>query len=138
MLPAVPPRGRARLEPLLSGAGGLAALIAASLAGDAVARLAQTTLPGTVIGLLLVLAALSALGGVPRGVGLAARALIQHMNLFYVPAAVGVTAYAGLLYRDRWAILVAILVSTWAALGAGALAFRAVATRQERRARRRS
>jgi len=114
-------------------ASGLALLVATSLAGDAVARATHAPVPGTVIGLLLMLALLAALGRVPRGLALAARWLIRHLNLFYIPAAVGITAYAPLLYRDRWPIAAALLVGTWVAIAAGALTFQAIARRVERR-----
>ena len=131
----MPPRRSwgSRLRATVEPAGGVVLLAGASAGGDALARVTHAPVPGTVLGLLLILAAFAALRGVPRGIGLAARWLIQHMNLFYVPAAVGVTAYARLLRADVWPIVAALVFGTWAALAAGALTFRWVARRLETR-----
>jgi putative effector of murein hydrolase LrgA (UPF0299 family) len=55
--------------------------------------------------------------------------LIAHLNLFFIPAAVGVTAYVGLLRQDAGAIALALVLGTWLALAAGAWTFQAVAAR---------
>ncbi len=121
-------------RPPVEAAGGLVLLVAASLLGDALASATRAPVPGTVLGLLLLLALLAAARAVPRGLGIAARTLIQHMNLFYIPAAVGVTAYARLLRDDLWPIVAAILFGTWAAMAAAALTFRVATAALGRRA----
>jgi holin-like protein len=117
----------------LEAGGGLALLAALSLGGDALARVTGASIPGPVVGLLLLLAGLGAFGRVPRGLGVAARALIGHLNLSYIPAAVAVTAYAALLRRDALPIAVALVVGTWLALAAGALTFQLTARLVNRR-----
>ena len=112
---------------------GFAVLTLFSLAGDLASRALHLPVPGTVVGMLLMLLALGPARAVPQGLQRAAELLVSHLNLFYVPAAVAVTAYASSLWRDRWAIAVALVVGTWAALAAAALTFRAVAARVERR-----
>ena len=116
------------------GAGvllGFAVLVLFSLAGDAASRALHLPVPGTVVGMLLLLAVLGPMRAVPDGLRRAAELLVAHLNLFYIPAAVAVTAYTSSLWRDRWAIAVAIVAGTWAALAVGALTSRAVASRVE-------
>jgi len=125
-MPSESPQPAKKPRPL-EWLAGLAALAGASLAGDALSRATHAPIPGTVLGLLLLLGALALLGGVPRGLAAPARWLISHMNLFYVPAAVGVTVYARLLYRDVWPIAAALLFGTWLAMAVAALTYRAVA-----------
>ncbi len=116
----------------LETAAGAAALVAASLLGDWISRRYWLTIPGTVLGLLLLLGGLLALGRVPAGLERASRFLIRHMNLFYVPAAVAITGYLGLLREDLWPISAALILGTWLALGAAGLTFRAVSRALER------
>ncbi len=88
-----------------------AVLVALNEVGGAIARAAHVPIPGTVIGLLLLLGGFMALGGVPAPMEQLARFLIGHLNLLYIPAAVGVVAYASLVRRDAWPITVALVGS---------------------------
>ncbi len=113
-----------RVETWFSAALGFGSLVALSVGGHLVAQAAHVPVPGPVVGLVVLVIALGILGRVPRGLRVASELLIRHLNLFYIPAAVGVTAYAGLLRTDLVAILIALVPGTWIALGAVALAFR--------------
>lgn len=95
---------------------GAAALVAAQVAGTALVAMLGVPVPGAVAGLLLLLAGLVAFRGVPAGVGRVADTLLRHLNLFFVPAGVGLMAHLALLARDGAAIAVAILTSTLAGL----------------------
>lgn len=53
--------------------------------------------------------------------------LLAHLNFFYIPAGVGVMAYAALLADDLWPILIALFASTFLAMFAAGLAFQVVA-----------
>lgn len=112
---------------LLSAAIGFLALSAISTCGSWVARAFGLPIPGPVIGLLALLFLLAIAGRVPNGLRLAAEILIRHLNLFYIPAAVGVAAYASILRTDLLPICVALLPGTWLALVVVATAFRALA-----------
>ena len=129
--PASPPTRPWPRDALEVLAGALL-LIAASLGGTALARFTHLPIPGAVLGLIMMLGALALYGHVPRGLGVAARCLIRHLNLFYIPAAVGISAYTRLLYKDLWPIVAALLLGTWLALAAAAFTYRAVARRLER------
>lgn len=116
----------------LGGLAGFAVLVLFSLAGDALSGALPLPVPGTVVGMVALLVALAPMATVPAGLRRAADLLVAHLNLFYIPAAVAVTAYTAALRRDWLPIAVAIVAGTWAALAVGALTFRAVAARTER------
>ena len=80
--------------------------------------------PGTVIGILILLAGLLATGRVPEPLRRVTTFLLTHLNLFYVPAGVGLIGYIALLRRDLLPIAVALVVSTLLAMAVGALVFR--------------
>lgn len=74
----------------------LTALLAFQLLGELLVRLLSLPLPGPLAGMLLLLAALLALGRVPQALERAAGGLLQHMMLLFIPAITGV-----MLHFDR-------------------------------------
>ncbi len=104
---------------------GLAWLLLAQSAGEALTRLAGLTLPGPVLGLLLLLPALH-FDAVRRPVGAAADALLAHLSLLFVPVAVGVTTQAGLVAQYGLRMLVVVAVSTWIGMAVTAWVLRAL------------
>lgn len=94
---------------------GIAFLLAFQLTGEVVVRSAGLPLPGPVLGLAFLLLGLR-VGGIAEAVEPVARALLGNLSLLFVPAGVGVVGHLGLLATDGVAILLAILVSTVAAL----------------------
>lgn len=103
---------------------GLAWLLLAQSLGEAIARLAGLKLPGPVIGLLLMLAALS-FEAVRTPVAAAADALLAHLSLLFVPVGVGVMTHLALLSQYGLRMLVVIVASTLAGLAVTALVLRA-------------
>lgn len=117
---------------------GLTVLLACQLVGEVLVRLAHLPLPGPVVGMVLLFvllqlrwvgaAAEGAAGaaGTGRGVGeltargsgtlRAADVLLKHLQLFFVPAGVGVVVYLGVLRDDALPITVALLGSWLAGL----------------------
>jgi holin-like protein len=100
-------------------------LLAFQLAGEVAARALALPAPGPVIGLALLVVALSlyqrwrprdedALAA--SDLGQAARALLAALPLLFVPAGVGVVQYLGLLREQGLALAVALVVSTVATL----------------------
>jgi holin-like protein len=97
-------------------AAGLAVLLAFLLAGQAVAWLGRLPLPGSVVGMLLLAAALR-LGWVRVAwVEPAAALLLRHMALLFVPPGVGLMAHFGLLRREWLPVVAASAASTVAVL----------------------
>jgi holin-like protein len=100
--------------------GALAALLLCQLAGEILARALGLPVPGPVLGMLLLFAALflrrreeppEALSGVADG-------LLGHLGLLFVPAGVGVVLYLPQLARDWAPVTLAILAGTLAAIAA--------------------
>ncbi|NIJ40901.1 holin-like protein [Parvibaculum indicum] len=99
-------------------------LVACNEAGNWLSDTLALPVPGTVIGILILLAGLLATGRVPEPLRRVATFLLSHLNLFYVPAGVGLMGYIALLRRDLLPIAVALVVSTLLAMAVGALVFR--------------
>ena len=96
-------------------ARGAVVLLACLFVGDAVSSALHLPLPGSVVGMVLLAAALRS-GLLPLAwVRPAADALIRHMQLLYIPPGVGVMAYFGLIRRE-WLPLVAAGVVGMAAV----------------------
>lgn len=105
----------------------LLALLSCQLAGEVTARLIPFPLPGPVIGMLLMLALLSAS---PRFAALmrpAAEGFLGHLSLLFVPAGVGVVGHIAALGGQAVVLVIAVVLSTILAIAAGALTFVAVA-----------
>jgi holin-like protein len=105
---------------------GVTWLVAFQLVGELIVRVADLPIPGSVMGMLLLFCFLRARkygdgGSIVR----AGSALLRHLQLFFVPAGVGVVAYLGVLGRDWLPITVAMLGS-WA-LGLVVVGWTAVA-----------
>ncbi len=98
-------------------------LVLCNTAGGLTTSLLHLPVPGTVIGILILLIGLALLGRVPHPIRRTAEFLLGHLNFFYIPAGVGVMAYAALVRQDLLPIVAALLGGTAVALVAGALAF---------------
>ncbi|MCW5667888.1 MAG: CidA/LrgA family protein [Piscinibacter sp.] len=103
---------------------GLAWLLLAQSLGEALARLLELKLPGPVLGLLLMLAALS-FEAVRTPVAAAADTLLAHLSLLFVPVGVGVMTHLGLLAQYGLRMLLVIVASTFVGLAVTALVLRA-------------
>jgi len=92
---------------------GMAVLLLFQMAGELLSRGLNWPIPGNVIGMVLLLAAL--LTGVVRlaWVEAAADLMLSHMALFFVPAGVGVMVYFELISREWLPIVVATVLSTF-------------------------
>lgn len=102
---------------------GLALLLLAQSAGEALRRVFGLALPGPVVGLALVLAALAlpAVGPwMAARLGAAADLLLAHLSLLFVPLGVGVVAHLALLGSHALALAAIVVLSTAAGLVASA------------------
>ena len=109
------------MEPLR----GLAWLLLLQLAGEVLARAFGLSLPGPVIGMLLLM---PALGWRPlrEPVTEVARFLLAHLSLLFVPVGVGVITHLGVLQQHGARLLAVIALSTWVGLAVSALTVRAL------------
>ena len=96
---------------------GLTVLLACQLLGEVLIDLTDAPVPGPVVGMVLLFAWLQwrrppAESGTVR----AADGLLKHLQLFFVPAGVGIVAHAAVLREDALPITVALVVSWLAGL----------------------
>lgn len=93
------------------------------LASDAIAERYGLPVPGAALGLVLLTAAFAFRGGPDRGSEELFDFAAPYFPLFFVPAAVGVVASAGMLSSTWTYILVAIVAGTTATLLITAIVF---------------
>ena len=111
--------------------GAIALLLVCQLAGEAVHRLTGLPLPGSVIGMVLLLAWLAFVPRERLTLTQVTGWLTAHLSIMFVPAAVGLMEEGAILSRYGLGIVVAVVVSTLLTLAVTALVFRAVAGRAE-------
>ncbi len=92
---------------------GLAILCCFQLLGELISRAAGLPIPGNVLGMGLLLAALAANLVKLDWIEQAADLLLDNLALFFVPAGVGVMVYFQLIAREWLPISVATIVSTF-------------------------
>jgi len=92
---------------------GFAFLLGFQLLGELISRTSGVPIPGNVIGMALLLAALACGLVKVAWIEEAAELLLSHMALFFVPAGVGVMVYGGLIAREWLPITVATVASTF-------------------------
>ena len=105
----------------------LAVILTFQLIGEAGARSLGLPVPGPVLGLGLLVAALAALPRLAALVRPTAQGILAHLALLFVPAGVGVVGHMATLGAEAGALAVVLVVSTVLAIAAGAGAFVAVA-----------
>jgi putative effector of murein hydrolase LrgA (UPF0299 family) len=112
---------------------GLAWIVLCLVVGEGIAAWTGLPVPGSVLGMALLLAGLCCIGRVPDCIDCAAGQLIRLLPLFVIPAGVSVMAHIGMLHADLPAIAVAVVLSTLAALAlTGWLASRTPGSRMRR------
>lgn len=108
----------------------LLALLFCQFAGEVLVRGLGLPLPGPVAGMAILFVLLlwrDRLTGAkkpPEALTHAADALLGNLSLLFVPAAVGIIRYGGLLWRHGLVMLAAVLGSTILTLAMTALVFR--------------
>ncbi|MDD5249187.1 MAG: CidA/LrgA family protein [Rhodocyclaceae bacterium] len=92
----------------------LTQLLLFQLAGEVVARGLDLPVPGPVLGMLFLLAALVLRSGPSHELQATSHGLLQHLSLLFVPAGTGIMVH---LHRvaDEWLPLVAALLASTAA-----------------------
>jgi holin-like protein len=104
--------------------GALTLLLLFQLAGEIVVLAFGLPLPGPVVGMALLFAALALRGGPSDGLRSTANGLLQHLSLLFVPAGAGVMVHFARIGGEWPAIVAALLVSTAATLAVTALVLR--------------
>jgi len=101
--------------------GAVAVLLLCQLAGEALSRAFGLPVPGPVIGMGILLAALLARGGAPESLAGTADQILAHLGLLFVPAGVGVVLHLDVLADAAVPVALAILGGTLLATGTTAL-----------------
>lgn len=109
---------------------GLLQLLLFQALGELLSRFVFTTIPGPVMGLVLLLAFLHARGHVPASIGLVGQGILQHLGLLFIPASVGVVLYWPLLREFAWPVALALVASVLATVGVTAGLLKLLAPRQ--------
>ena len=105
----------------------LTLLFLCQLVGEVAVRALGIAFPGPVLGMALLFAGLLAYGRSGPALDAAADAILKHLSLLFVPAAVGVVQQAGLIAANWLAITAAVVLSTVLTLVVTVYTFRAVA-----------
>lgn len=93
---------------------GLLQLLAFQALGELVSWYVVPSMPGPVIGLVLLLAFLLWKGSVPVAMDQVGSSILQHLGLLFVPASVGVVMFWPMLKANGLAVMVALLLSVMA------------------------
>lgn len=105
-------------------------LLLFQLAGETISVLFNLPIPGPVIGMALLFAALALRGGPGVELRETAQSLLQHLSLLFVPAGVGVMLH-GRRMADEWLpIVVALVISTFLTIAATAWVLRVMINRR--------
>lgn len=90
----------------------LTLILVCQLAGELTVRAAGVSVPGPVLGMVLLFFFLLAKGSIPKDLATTADALLNHLSLLFVPAGVGVMLHFRLIGNDWLPIGIALIVST--------------------------
>jgi holin-like protein len=110
--------------------GGLVRILFFQGLGELVSHFLLTLIPGPVVGLVLLLAWFSLRKSIHADVDAVATALVQHLGLLFVPAAVGVVMFWPQLRAHALAVGAALLVSTVLTIAVSALVLKIMSKRQ--------
>lgn len=102
-------------------------LLICQLVGEAIARGLALPFPGPVLGMVLLAAALSLIPKLADLMRPVTSGILGHMSLLFVPAGVGVVGHFGALGGQGLGLMLALVLSTVAAIAVGALTFAGVA-----------
>jgi len=105
----------------------LAILLVFQLAGEILSHFLRLPVPGPVVGMMLLFAAMSFPSSLAERLRDTAQTILQHLSLLFVPAGVGVMLHAQRVLDEWFAITVALIFSTLLAIAVTALTIRAVA-----------
>lgn len=101
---------------------GLLWLLGCQLIGEVLVRVTGIPIPGPVVGMVLLFAVLTwRRPSADAPVVVAGESLLAHLQLFFVPAGVGVIAYLTVLRDHAWPLVVGLLGSWFLGLAAVAV-----------------
>lgn len=102
----------------------LALLLVFQLIGEVGVQALGLPIPGPLLGMLLLFAALLVRGGLPDELRDAANALLRHLVLLFIPAVTGVMMYADRIAREWLPFFAASIIGAALTIGITALTLR--------------
>jgi holin-like protein len=87
-------------------------LLLCQFAGEALARILHLPVPGSVLGMLLLFAALVLRRRVPADLEQASQAVLRPLTLYFVPASVGIMTMGPLLREEGLRIGLVLVLAT--------------------------
>lgn len=91
---------------------GITILLVYQLVGEVTVRLFGLTIPGPVLGMILLFITLVIRGGAGKSLDTATGALLGHLSLLFVPAGVGMMVYFSRIMNEWLPITMALVFST--------------------------
>ena len=113
--------------------GAITLLLVFQLIGEIFARTLALPIPGPVIGMALLFAALVARGGPSGELRGTAQGLLQHLSLLFVPAGTGIMLHFQRMSDEWLALALSLLGSTLITIAVTALTLRFLARRRDHR-----
>lgn len=95
--------------------------------GELLSKLLLPSMPGPVIGLVLMLGWLAIRRSIPGSVDVVATTLVQHLGLLFIPAAVGVVMFVPQLKAHGVAVAAALVASVALTIAVPALVLKLLA-----------
>lgn len=102
--------------------------------GEGISFALALPIPGPVVGMLLLFAALVMSPRLLERIEATGSELLRHLSLLFVPAGVGIVASAATVAGHWPAVIVAVIVSTFATLAVTALVMKLVMPARDHRA----
>lgn len=90
----------------------LTLIFCCQLAGEFIIGATDLSIPGPVLGMVILFCFLLVRGSIPDDLSSVADGLLNHLSLLFVPAGVGIMLHFKLLGDDLFAISAALIVST--------------------------
>ncbi|WP_148864048.1 CidA/LrgA family protein [Marinobacter fonticola] len=91
---------------------GITILLVYQLVGEVTVRLFGLTIPGPVLGMILLFVTLIIRGHVGQSLDASTSALLGHLSLLFVPAGVGMMVYFSRIMNEWLPIAMALVLST--------------------------
>jgi len=90
----------------------LTLILMCQLAGELLGKVVLSSVPGPVIGMVILFSGLMARGSVPAGLADTSGFILRYLSLLFVPAGVGIMLHFRLLGEDWPAVGTALVIST--------------------------
>lgn len=101
-------------------------LLGCQAAGEIIRQVSGIPLSGPIIGMILLLAALTVRGGASDEFCRSGQTALGYLSLFFVPPGVGIMQHLALLRAQWLPLLLGLIVSTAVAMASGALVMQSI------------